>query len=76
VVTLDEFLSIARERGVLLKKTRIGGYLVLVREDRKSRPIPVPGYVQPGDVLGESFLRSLCHLLGLDPVDFHLDPLD
>lgn len=69
-MTLAEFIHRARDRGLELELRRIGPFTSL---EHDGQWVPVPGLEQ-GEELGWDGATYLCECLGLDPVDFDLDP--
>ena len=69
-MTLEDFINRARDRGLTLELRRVGHYLSL---EHDGQWVPVPG-LHGGEDLGRDGTTYLCECLGLDPVDFDLDP--
>lgn len=71
MLTLEEVLRIAADRGRKLELVIVQGYPYL--SDGFSRPYPCP-VVNRNARLSEKFLYSFCRHFGFAPIDFSLYP--
>ena len=67
-MTLAEFINRARDRGLELVSSRVGGYVSL---ELDGQWVPVTGLTED-EPLGADTRLYLCEYLGLDPIDFEL----
>jgi hypothetical protein len=73
-ITLREFVEKARrDYGIEIDPDHIVKGMVFARKGDLFYALPKIGL---DDILPPIFLRALCQIYGLPPLDFHLDPED
>lgn len=70
MLTVEEFIERAKARGMEFRAT-VGGTVLYIPG---GPPIPLPAFQRPGEPLIPDFIRYVCEVTGLDPVDFDVDP--
>jgi hypothetical protein len=71
LLTLEEVLRVAADRGRRLEVVMIQGRLYI--SDGFSRPYPCPTTARR-TLLPTQFIYGFCHHFGFAPIDFSLDP--
>lgn len=72
MLTLGEFIRLARSRGVLCELTELGGLPYLLISSGAIVPLQT---IDLHEELNPTVLRLLCIASRLDVIDFGLDPL-